>query len=222
MLPKIMKPFEYLISYFYPVIVERTSSKYNPVLDVAIENGKYVLNAANANYSFGSLHKIFLKAFEELKIINRNISSVLLLGLGGGSVVELLRNNFQLDCSITAVEIDEKVISLATKYFNLQHYDRLEVVCADASEYIKRVESLFELMIVDLFIDNKVPSQFESVEFLAVLKKRRKNKSLLLFNTIVSTDNSDTSLIQLKNNIQNVFGIYEVLSILGNEVIVVE
>ncbi|MEP7171409.1 MAG: fused MFS/spermidine synthase [Bacteroidota bacterium] len=214
-----MNPLKYIFSFLYPLTVEKTSSAFNPVLEVRIENGKYVLNAANANYSFGSLHRIFLKAFQKIKIGEREIKNVLLLGFGAGSVPVLLFEEYKLNCKITAVEIDEKVIELAKKHFNVQSFKSLNLVCSDASKFVEECSSKFDLIVVDIFIDDKVPSQFESTDCLLALKKLMGDKSILLFNKIVETENGEESFIRLLNNFKEIFVETDVLNILGNRVL---
>ncbi len=217
-----MNILKFLISFIYPVTVEKSSSVINPLLEVRIENGKYVLNAAHANYSFGSLHRVMSNAFYRVKIGERGIANVLLLGVGCGSVPVLLFEEFKMDCNMTAVEIDEKVIDLAKKHFNIQRFDKLKLVCTDALEFVQQCDSKFDLVIVDLFIDNKVPVQFESHEFLITLKKLMSDKSILLFNKIIEIENGMASFNRLMKNFENIFGKAEVLNIFENRVVVVE
>ena len=47
-----------------------------------------------------------------------NFKKVLLLGMGAGSIIKLLQEKYDINCSITAIEKDEVVIELAKKYFD--------------------------------------------------------------------------------------------------------
>jgi tRNA A58 N-methylase Trm61 len=74
-------------------------------------NGKKVLDSQNPNYPYGSLQKLLSYGLSQLDIsVN---SEILLLGLGGGSIIQTLRNTFDHHGKITAVEIDEVVIEIA-------------------------------------------------------------------------------------------------------------
>ncbi|NMC41682.1 MAG: hypothetical protein GYA43_11030 [Bacteroidales bacterium] len=56
------KKKDLLLSYIWPQVVEESSSRWNPVLEVTLNAGKYHLNRVNTNYSFGSpfnVRKIF-------------------------------------------------------------------------------------------------------------------------------------------------------------------
>lgn len=121
------------------------------------------MDSANANYSYGSQQRILNFAFK--KIDFSRVSNVLLLGLGGGSVVASLRKDFNYSGKISAVEFDNKIIDIALHEFGMDQDKNLEIVNADALEYVKIGDQMFNLIIVDLYIDNIVPAIFYSISF---------------------------------------------------------
>jgi spermidine synthase len=110
------------------------------------------------------------------------IKSVLLLGLGGGCVIQTLREDFNYQRNITAVDIDPEIIKIALEEFNLQSDNHLEIVCQDAMEYVHKTSYQFDLIIIDLFIDTKVPEQFYESSFWEALLKRKTTSGTVLFN----------------------------------------
>lgn len=126
-----------MVSYLYPVIVEKRKGTVTPYLEVVKSNGKYVLNSDNANYSYGGLHALFNAFFKRIAIKKYDIKSVLVLGMGAGTVVSLLKQKYKIDCYITAVEKDDVVIELAKKYFEIEKFKALNIVNDDAFEYVK-------------------------------------------------------------------------------------
>lgn len=139
-------------------IIETFNSAKNGKLLVEIVGGKLMLNTRNANQSFDGLHQLFQLIFADLKTDLANINQVLCLGLAGGSVVHILRNELQLPCTIIAVEYDEVMVQIAQKHFGLQEFDNLNVIIADAFTYTEQqaFNQVFDLILVDLFEDNKV------------------------------------------------------------------
>ena len=139
-------------------VIETFNSAKNGKLLVEIVGGKLMLNTRNANQSFDGLHQLFQLIFADLKTDLANINQVLCLGLAGGSVVHILRNELQLPCKITAVEYDEVMVQIAQKHFGLQQFDNLNVIIADAFTYAEQQahNQIFDLILVDLFEDNKV------------------------------------------------------------------
>lgn len=174
-----------LMSYMKPVNIFRTRSKINPVLEVNLVNGKVVLDAGRSNYSFGNLHKVFRILFNKLEIEKKEVGEALALGFGAGSVADILIRELKMDCRITGVEIDEKVIEIAKRFFSAYDLPGVSVAEADALEFIRSGTTHYDLIIVDLYIENLVPGHFHSREFIGLLKKRLKEKGMVVFNKLV-------------------------------------
>lgn len=51
-----------------------------------------------------------------------------------GSVISLLKEKYEINCSVTAIEKDEIVIELAKKYFNIGKFKSLPIINAGAFE----------------------------------------------------------------------------------------
>ena len=166
----------------YPIVVETREGSVTPYLEVMKSNGKYVLNSHNANYSFGGLHILFDAFFKQIDIKKYDIKNVLLLGMGAGSVISLLKQKYKINCAITAIEKDEVVIELAKKYFEIEKYKPLNIVNDDAFEYVKTTYKKYDLIISDIFIDGNVPAIFATPEYLNNLKRISNEKSCIIYN----------------------------------------
>lgn len=201
-----------MISFLVPMRIESRTSKHNQYLEVVLSNGKYILNSENANYSFGSLHKIFEKTFVDIGIENFKIKNCLLLGLGGGSIVNLIQRKHQIFFPITAVEIDPMVISLGEKYFNIDKYDKLNIINTDALHYVLNTKMNYDLIIVDLYINNEVPEVFHTEQFIKALKNISHNNTILLFNKLLSSKKANDEYNALVNEITKAYGSTSFLS----------
>lgn len=202
------------------VVIKTSKGDLDAVLEVTLVNGKLSLNTQNANYSFGSLHKAFQRVFRLLKIKNRRIDKVLILGFGAGSVAEILHNELNMDCKITGVEKDYEVIRLAEEYFGVRENRDLQILHEDAFDYMLDNERLFDLVVVDLYVDRDVPGKFESVEFLDLLEKGLNKNGLLIFNKMVYDSKSELSAGYLKNIFFETFENNKLYSIEGNQMLV--
>lgn len=160
--------------------MRKVSTEHNGELYLTLVNGRKTLNSKNANYSFGSLQQIM--EFGLSRIDLKNIKSVLLLGLGGGSVVSSLRKKFDFSGNIVAVELDKKVIALAKNEFSIFPTHNLIIHNIDAYEFVKQNDRQYDLIIVDLFFDNVVPPQFYTEEFCQNLSSILSEKGSILFN----------------------------------------
>ncbi|MEZ4801735.1 MAG: fused MFS/spermidine synthase [Gelidibacter sp.] len=174
-----------LISYLYP-ITKKVPSDFSGTLEITWYNGKKHLNTENANYSYGSLQKVL--KFGLTKIDFKNVNSVLLLGLGGGSVIETLREDFKYSNPIMAVDIDQKIIEIAKHEFNLKDDGNLSIICEDALEFMALNKTQYDLIIIDVFIDMDVPEAFLAIPFFEdVLKSSSANGSIVFNASLYKT-----------------------------------
>lgn len=154
-----------LISYVWPSLIEQGKTALGQTYEVNYENGVKVLNSENTNYSFGSLHQIMLKGIDEV-LRNKRPRNILMLGLGAGSAISILKQKCKHDFELTAVEIDADLIELARRHFELSEQN-VNIVNDDASHAIKVLDAgQFDLIIDDVFLDNQVPAFCREPEYL--------------------------------------------------------
>ena len=213
-----MKVIKHLGSFFYPILIEARKGTINPYLEVTKYNGKYLLNNENANLSFGGLHKIFEQFFEIICIKEYQFNNVLILGMGAGSIVSLLKDKYKHVGYITAIEKDEVVIELAKKHFNICRFQLLTIRNEDAFEYVKKTDVKYDLIISDLFIDTDVPEIFASKEYLMNLKRISKEKCCVIYNKITSKPIQKIESIELFNNFSSVFNNSKLHRLYSNDV----
>lgn len=177
------------LSYIYP-ITKTVTSDHSGTLEITWYNGKKYLNTKHANYSYGSLQHIL--KFGLYKINLKKTRSILILGLGGGSVIETLKTDFNFDGPITAVEIDPVVIAVAKEEFHISEGPQLKIICEDARDFLQKNTRQFDLVIVDLFIDNQVPKDFYATGFWKTLIKSNSKNGQVLFNAALSNHSKET------------------------------
>lgn len=177
-----------IFSYFYP-ITKKVSSDISGTLEITWYNGKKQLNTENANYSYGSLQRILKFGLEKMDL--KKVNSVLLLGLGGGSVIETLRQDFDYQKTITAVDIDPVIIEIAKAEFHIQEDENLKVVCADALQFMRSNSNHFDLIIIDLFVDIQVPKSFLELSFWKDVVKASGTNGTILFNASLEKTKSN-------------------------------
>jgi spermidine synthase len=186
-------------------VVYRTSSKFNPVLEVVRSGNKLILDAKSVNYSHGGLHRSFRQVFRKIRIDKLSVNNVLILGFGAGSVASILQHEYGFDCRITGVEIDPEVLKIGRQYFALDSYSKLILIEDDAFHFIKNNRDKFDLIVVDLYIDKDVPAIAESDEFALSVKNALKLQGLMIFNKWVYDSASSESALQLLKSLNKIF-----------------
>ncbi len=179
----------------------RFHSEYNEVLEVQKVNGKFILDSAEANYSYGALQKAFEFAFQQLELKNFFPKKILMLGLGAGCVLEILENYFhEQTYEVTAIEIDPLVVEISQKYFNIQRFKNLKILITDAQIFIQENHEIYDFIIVDLFVDLQIPEFLFETQIMGKLQKMTSKNGMILINTIPSIQDNNPILNELSKN----------------------
>jgi spermidine synthase len=190
-----------LISYLFPISVKKFNSSINGILELNIVDGKFVLDTEFSNYSYGSLQKILHTGLQAIKF-NNNIRNILILGLGGGSVIQTIRETFKSDALIVAVDKDPKIIDIAINEFNINRFQNVNIIQADALSYTENANDTFDLIIVDIFIGDTIPKIFTEIQFINQIANHLNRDGKLIFNTMRNTIQSEI-INQIKNEFLN-------------------
>ena len=206
-------------------VIEKVGSEVNNMLEVVKVRDTLMLNSANTNYSFGGLHRVFQKAFKKLKIHERQIRDVLILGFGTGSIASILHEELGMECMITAVEKDPQVLKLGRKYFNTGRYTGLEIIEADAADFMAKNTRSFDLVIVDVYVDFEVPVSCETSEFVSGMEKCLNTGGMMLFNKLIYNHKARKEAAELEKKFETLNGKISVIKVresVVNKVIVLE
>lgn len=183
--------FDKLMSHLMINIEEEVSTDFHPKLEVTFTNGIYMLNGERVNHAYGPLDAVFRQAFKLIQLENRGDQDVLILGLGPGNVAAILEEyaaEHQTWYGKTGVEIDRTIIDLGRKYFKLGEIPHLKIEIADAVDYIQTCTEAFDLIIVDLFIEDQVPKAMETPEAIRRMSELLNPGGMLLFNRLMLTE----------------------------------
>jgi spermidine synthase len=145
-------------------------------------DGKVLLDSPYSSHSYGTVQKVLEFAIRRIDL--SKVKTVLLLGLGGGSVIKSLRGKFRYKGKIKAIEIDPLMISIARKEFGIVTDKRTQIECCEASTYVTEETKTFDLIIVDLFVENCVSGKILCDEFWCDLKDRVSPSGCIIFNSM--------------------------------------
>ena len=181
--------FKKWLSYIVPINIKTEKSHWSKTLEVTWANGELVLDSAHTNYSYGSLQRILriglLKiGFERIAKMNH----ILVLGVAGGSVIKTLNKEVGYKNKITGVEIDASVIEIANNYFELDKIPNLNIILDDAFEFVLKTKEKYDLIIIDIFQDTKMPNFLFERFFANRILEILESNGIFLFNTMCLTD----------------------------------
>ncbi len=176
------------LSYVKDILIESTFSEYNEVLDIYLSNGRYQLCTEGAVYSYEDKYVNFTETFKKINWDLLDIDKALVLGLGLASVPQMLEQVFGKKYEFHAVEIDGEIIRLAEKYILDELDSPIQIFEMDAEIFVDIASEKYDMIIVDIFEDAKVPGKFETIIFLEKVKKLLVSKGVLLYNRLNTSD----------------------------------
>jgi len=131
-------------------------------------------------------------------LLNTPPKRILLLGLGGGTLVHLIRQFFPL-AHMTCIELDKQHIAISKKWFKLPKKN-VTLIEGDAYEFMRTTTNSFDWIVDDVFQHiNGEPERGTDIVSLWPLYKRCLNEnSLLSLNVIGSQQKSQFNAIKSK------------------------
>ncbi len=176
------------LSYVKDILLEKTSSEYNDILEVYLSQGRYQLCTSGAIYSYEDKYINFKTVFSKLNWDKLKVEKVLILGLGLASVPQMLEQKFNKNFEFYAIEIDPEIIRLANKYILDDMHSPIQIFEMDAEIFIEISDDMFDMIIIDIFDNNVVPEKFESKEFLQKTAQLLSDNGIVLFNRLNIND----------------------------------
>jgi spermidine synthase len=121
--------------------------------------------------------------------VNPAPQSVLIIGLGGGTLPRALRQVLP-SVRIDVVEIDPAVVRVANRYFDFEASDKTRVIESDGRVYVKRAQRTaqrYDLIMLDAFDHEYIPEHLLTREFLQEVKSLLTPQGVLAANTFSSS-----------------------------------
>lgn len=150
----------------------------------SIAFGTY-LQVGGLTQSGGIIKTIWSKSLRKVQIVKKNVGNVLVLGLGGGSIIQVLQKNWPA-AKITGVDIDPVMVKLGQKHLGF-HGEGTKVVISDASQFVRsksKSDVKFDLVCIDLYLGDEFPKKFESTDFILSVKKILNKSGIVVINRL--------------------------------------
>ncbi len=115
-------------------------------------------------------------------LFNDRPKSVLMIGLGGGSVAKFIYHRMPWT-TIRAIELRERVLTVARRYFDVPPNDaRFEVIIGDGAEFISRPSVCADLVVVDGYDGESHVEALASIAFYRDCHERLNKGGMLVVN----------------------------------------
>ena len=116
--------------------------------------------------------------------------SVLLVGLGGGAVVQFLNRYFP-ELQLDVVELDPVVVKVASDYFGTRESGRTRIFVGDGRDFLQRATQRYDLILLDAHLHPGAetdktghPLSLQTQAFYRSLHERLEPGGAALFNLI--------------------------------------
>lgn len=203
-----MNPFTYFIPHTYTY-----HSDINGEIKVHEFLGKVTLFSGGVTQSGGFTHEMWHLAVKRITNHESRIKNCLVLGVGGGTIIDMLKNHVP-GVTITGIDIDPVMVEIAKKHFHIGTNPKVLLMVDDAVKYVVNHadKSIYDLIVVDLYIGRFNPKSSHETIFLKGIRALMKKDGMVFFNTHYNqTDNKEYD--DLINYLKGIFtGVEEIIS----------
>ena len=110
-----------------------------------------------------------------------DVSSLLVIGLGAGTVPKQFTSVYGSDVAIDGVEIDSRVIEIGQEYFEMNE-PNLTTHAEDGRTFLQRTAQNYDVIAVDAYRQPYIPFHLVTQEFFLAARDRLNNNGVLALN----------------------------------------
>lgn len=189
-------------------VLEIADSKYNDKITVvkSLAFGTY-FQVGGLTQSGGIIKGIWNHSLRRVYKMSKTpeTSKILVLGLGGGSIIEVIRSYWP-DSKITAVDIDPVIVSMGIKYLGLTN-ETIKINIKDAYEFSNREvrrKVRYDLVCVDLYVGDNYPPKFEEIFFVKLISDLLQPNGIAVINRLYYGEKR-TQSVKFGNSLEKMF-----------------
>ena len=190
-------------SFLYPISLYKTKGDKTDYLEVLLYQNQFQLASKSALYSDGIRYMPFRVGLQQL---NKNQLShsqkVLILGSGIGSVLQILQKGYDNQAHFVLVDIDRVILDLAIQLHPPTPPATADYIHQDVVDFMNSTTEQFDLICIDVFIEQTVPEFICSKDFFLKLKQKLHPKGAWIMNYIVHDEQKASQFV---NEIKPIF-----------------
>ena len=201
-------------------ILEEAESPINGKITViqSLAFGTYI-QVGGLTQSGGIIHDVWKKPLQKIRNSKFETRNCLILGLGGGTVVKLVKKLWP-KAKITGVDIDPVMVKMGKKYLGLDNKG-VKVHIGDAYDFlnqklkaknqndISKIKK-YDLVLVDLYVGDEFPKKFESEPFLIRTRNNLAHNGTVVFNRLYYGDKRSQA-VKFCEKLERIFSKVEVV-----------
>jgi spermidine synthase len=134
-------------------------------------------------------HFEYTEYFHLAWLWNTQLTSVVMIGLGGGSAQRSFEHYYP-GVTVQSVEIDPMVLQVARDYFNFKESDRQRVQLSDGRVFLRRSSGRHDLIILDAYVQGRygacIPQHLATKEFFELVRDHLSTNGIVAYNVIGS------------------------------------
>lgn len=181
---KNISAFKKILSFAFPILIEKTKSEKNTNLKLYLSKGILQLESGLALYSSGANYKPFVLGFNSIRNHISAIENALFLGAGLGSALAILNEKYQHFPQSILVDYDKEIIRLSNQYQFLSNKNNSKWIATDAQSFLQKNIDKFDLIALDIFQDMQHDTAIGNTIFLELLSNTLNPAGHLIINTI--------------------------------------
>lgn len=128
-------------------------------------------------------------------LLNPNIKKVLVVGLGSGSVPKRIISDFP-GVAVDSIELDPVVVDVARRYFALRDDPRHRIFVQDGRQYVRRTETMYDLIVMDAYHAEGVPFHLVTREFFRQVRTKLAPGGIVAANIVGFLSGSNSKLFK--------------------------
>ncbi|MBI2268142.1 MAG: fused MFS/spermidine synthase [Candidatus Blackburnbacteria bacterium] len=173
------------MSLFFKVL-EEIDSPYNGNIRVVSNLEGVRILVGGISQSGWLVRKIWQAAIRRIAKEKESVGRVLVLGLGGGSVAELVQRQWPKSKKV-GIDIDGTMVELGKKYLGLGEVQNLKAEILDARKWLRdNKNKKFDLVLVDIYKGEDIPQEFRKEGFIRDVLRVLKKDGIAAFNHLYS------------------------------------
>ena len=141
-------------------------------------------------------------------------SNILMIGLGGGTIVYQINRLYRKKVQMDVVEIDEKMIELAEDFIP-EDIKKVNLFLEDGIKFLRRNKKKYELVFLDAYDGDKIPDEFLDEKTVESINNALTEEGVLAINYAMSFK-AIVFLQNYINKLKKYFKVYLVNNPLGS------